>query len=155
MGNDDPDRVAAAGRPQWRSGSPFPTKPPRGRSGRHLLSTQFDIPERNNAIYHGHVSPPQADALRLAVRGVSVCFPTSTKIRCTGSESKVAAISSSIMTPRERLGRAAWTKIEKRLRVFPANNRQLNPSPQYNSITALLHHFVTPYHRFPRVHTLL
>ena len=78
---------ARRGRPADHSGDlghHFPPNTPRGRSGRYLPSIHLGIPERNNAIYRGCASPPQTDALSLAVRRVSVCFP-STKIRCTGS----------------------------------------------------------------------
>ena len=79
--------LARRGRPAGHSGDlghHFPPNPPRGRSGRYLVSNHLGIPERNNVIYRGCASPPQTDALSLAVRRVSVCFPSS-KIRCTGS----------------------------------------------------------------------
>ena len=78
---------ARRGRPAGHSGDMghhFPPNIPRCRSGRYLPSIHLGIPERNNAIYRGCASPPQTDALSLAVRRVSVCFPSS-KIRCTGS----------------------------------------------------------------------
>ena len=62
----------------------FPPNTPRCRSGRYLVSNHLGIPERNNVIYCRCASPSQTDALSLAVRRVSACFP-STKIRCTGS----------------------------------------------------------------------